>query len=361
MHFDQGIAWDGTRQVPFTDLLSCSRNSPELVQWANGSWTSVPANTLAISDLGLQVYEQRTNKCTNYNANPTDLTNVTKSGDAAAVLSVVDDSAALALAGLSQIATSGKVYKLDNSAGSATARATISGLTGNTNPHAGSSYIRGGSGGLSPSGAGTSQFATFTASAMYARIAGVFTPADNSRTLTVVANAGQTVYFILNDLEEGSFATPPIITAGAAAARAADVITAIGALRTAALNAKAAFFRTFGVAGGTVPRLIEFSGGALLGFPTINTVGDLATVTVATFGSGTYTGVVKSSYSLASTGRSLVANEGTLVSNATAITGNTGTIYLANRAAGDRALNGFLQRFVLGPNFGMFNSMATTP
>jgi len=152
----------------------------------------------------------RTNKCTCRKTNPTDTTNLTKSGDAAAVLSVVDDTAALAAAGLDKICTSGKVYKLDNSAG-ITAAQVVNSVTGNTNPHSVSVYQRGGSGFLD-----TNQSPgrlTFTASTDYARTCATnITPADAGKPWRVQADAGQTIYFILPQLEEGAFCTDPIIT-----------------------------------------------------------------------------------------------------------------------------------------------------
>jgi hypothetical protein len=210
------------RVVPITSVLSVSRASPELVQWVNGHWSSVGNNVLAISDLGLQVYEARTNKNTNYNANPTDLTNVTKTGDAAATLTVVDDSSALATALLSQIATSGKVYKLDNTSGSTAAIAAMGGTAGNINTQTLSVYARvsGPAGSILRMVTSTGVFVAIT-SATYARVSvtGTSVSADQ---LGIRAQPGAVVYFILNQLEEGSFATPPIITAGAAATRAAD-------------------------------------------------------------------------------------------------------------------------------------------
>jgi len=98
-----------------------------------------------VTDQGLLLSDvARTNKVTVYNANPdASLTNAVKTGDAAATLTRVLDTTALAAAGLSAVATSGYVFKLDNSAGSTTAIATFNGLTGNTNPHTCSAWIRG--------------------------------------------------------------------------------------------------------------------------------------------------------------------------------------------------------------------------
>lgn len=158
---------------------------------------------------------RRTNKHTNFNANPTDLTNATKSGDAAAVLSVVDDAAELAAAGLAGICSSGKVYKLDNSLGVAVAYMLPAGVNGSSmSPHTASAYIRGGTGAIRSS-ATTDGITTFEASAGYIRRAGVITPQTNTRQSWFRADAGQTIYIILNQYEEGGISNP-IVVAGAA-------------------------------------------------------------------------------------------------------------------------------------------------
>jgi hypothetical protein len=182
-----------------------------------------------ITNRGILVEEARTNKGTSHNANPTEAAgfvgnpvNMSKSGDAAGILSVVDDAAALAAAGLSGACTSGKAYKLDNTAGAANAIASINGTVGNLNAHAFSCYARAtaGSGSVGRSGSSVGA-ATFSSSA-YARASAVLTPTATTEVLRVQALPGAVVYFILAQLEEGAFATSPIITTGAAGTRGAD-------------------------------------------------------------------------------------------------------------------------------------------
>jgi hypothetical protein len=158
----------------------------------------------------------RYNKCTNNNANPVDLTGMTKSGDAAAVLSVVDDSAALAAAVAAGVipagkATSGKVYLLDNTAGVAQAYANAAGTTGNLNSHTVSAYVRG----TGTARVGTNSVATIPQTPLtgaYQRV--VFTAASGTtgQTLYVTAEPGAVVYFILNDMRESVHAIPGIPT-----------------------------------------------------------------------------------------------------------------------------------------------------
>jgi len=183
-----------------------------------------------ITNRGILVEEARTNKGTSHNANPTEAAgfvgnpvNMSKSGDAAGILSVVDDAAALAAAGLSGACASGKVYKLDNTAGAANAIASINGTVGNLNAHAFSCYARAtaGSGSVGRSGSSVGA-ATFSSSA-YARVSAVLTPTATTEVLRVQALPGAVVYFILAQLEEGAFATSPIITTGAAGTRGVDL------------------------------------------------------------------------------------------------------------------------------------------
>lgn len=176
------------------------------------------ADSTTISGLGVILGQFRTNKVTINNANPISTAGLAKAGDPAAVLSLVDDAAALEAGGLLGVVTAGKVFELNNSAGTSTATVTVPGSTGNTNAHSISVYARvlsGGNGRLEMSGVigriainGTS----------YVRwVSPNVVPTDAARNLVVSAEAGQTVRFILPQLEEGSFVTSPIVTQGAPA------------------------------------------------------------------------------------------------------------------------------------------------
>jgi hypothetical protein len=110
-------------------LVSVAANQPRFDHDARGN------------KLGLMIEGAVTNKSSNYNANPTATTGFTTSGDVNGVLSVVDDTAALAAAGLDQICTSGKVYKADNSAASGSFTVSFPGTVGDTNKHSASLYV----------------------------------------------------------------------------------------------------------------------------------------------------------------------------------------------------------------------------
>lgn len=166
---------------------------------------------------GALLEEARTNLCENYNANPTDTTGITKTGDAAATLSVVDDTTNLNEAGLGWLCHTGKAYKLDNSGGAAIASAEITGNPGNTNAHTYSVYARlhstTGNGSLSD--ANRTSPTTFVNSYYESVVHEIAAAsADATGKLSVNADAGAVVYFVLNQLEEGAFATSPIIVTG---------------------------------------------------------------------------------------------------------------------------------------------------
>lgn len=148
----------------------------------------------------------RVNKCLNYNANPTDLTGVTftNATNGLATATIVDDTAALAAAGLSGQATSGKVYRIDNSVGNSSAYLVASGSVGNVSPHTVSAYGRLISGSLVrvelQGGAG----GTTSANAAYTKISTTVTPDTTARGLVMLVPAGAVGHFILNQLEEGN-------------------------------------------------------------------------------------------------------------------------------------------------------------
>jgi hypothetical protein len=139
-----------------------------------------------------------------------DLTNITKSGDAAAVLSVVDDTAALTAAGLIGVCTGGKVYKLDNSAGSGVSYVVFSGPTTNINPHSGQIYVLGDAARIID-GNNLAVWNDFDSAVSFtARTFTNITPSVTTTTLALRVPAGANIQFILPQLEEGAFATPPI-------------------------------------------------------------------------------------------------------------------------------------------------------
>lgn len=152
------------------------------------------------------IWSARVNKCLNYNANPVDLTGTafTNATNALATATIIDDTAALAAAGLSGLATTGKVYRIDNSAGNSSAYLVASGSVGNVNQHTVSAYGRLISGSLVrvelQGGAG----GTTSANPAYTRLSTTVTPDTIARGLVMLVPAGAIGHFILNQLEEGT-------------------------------------------------------------------------------------------------------------------------------------------------------------
>ena len=175
------------------------------------------------NDFGVLAEGAVQNKCTNYNANPdAGLTNLTKSGDAAAIMTRVADATELANAGLDALCTDGNVIKLDNSGGAGTADITITGTVGNTNKHSLSVWWRGsGVGRIFTTGvAGSNK----TMQATYERVENTnITPAGAGAQMVIRANAGAVIYFILNQLEESPIVSSEIVTAGSAVTRAEEM------------------------------------------------------------------------------------------------------------------------------------------
>lgn len=236
--------------------VSVTRASVGYAERLDGSLVLFGSNIPRITDKGLLVEEARTNKATNTNVNPQNLTNVSYSGDPAGILSVVDDSAELARIGLT-----GNVYKIDNSAGTVNASAVFVGQAGNTNPHTTSVYWRG-------TGTGRQgNTANFGASeplpATYTRSVKTQAVDTANRQMGVSAGPGSVVYFILNQFEEGSFATSPIPINGAAATRAADNVSLVGqSLSPAALTLLAQASQVSGTPGAAA-RLARLYDGTL--------------------------------------------------------------------------------------------------
>ena len=227
---NQVYQYAGSPYVTPTDLpgTTFSRASEALNADAAGQWYAFASGTLRLTSAGCFFGEGTTNKCTNYNAKPTDLTGVSRFGDAASTLTRVDATTELRAAGYGPLIDAGKmngfVYKLDNSAGATSAGANIGGAVGNTNTHTVSAvgWTTSGSGAyISFDGASGAQTFPPTTPTRTSRGG---TPASSSTNAYIIAPAGCVVLFILNQLEEKANMTSPVIVSGASATRNADVL-----------------------------------------------------------------------------------------------------------------------------------------
>lgn len=230
----------GQSELASVPGYSFTRASAGYAQNAAGLLLPFASGVPRITDKGVLVEGARTNKCTNYNAalpalvtpavlatfNAAVTNLVAAGGDGNTLFGIVDDAAALAVAGLSGAVTNGRVIKIDNSAGAATAFINLGGTTGNTNAHTMSAYLRANapvtSAPMTFTGGSGNNFDITTA---YQRYTQTFTPGAGTNQSTLRCPAGSVMYFILNQLEEGAFVSSPIVVAGASATRVADVLT----------------------------------------------------------------------------------------------------------------------------------------
>lgn len=180
----------------------------------NGNLVSFAANNPRITCAGVLIEEARTNLETNTNVNPASTAGLTKSGDAAAVLSVVSDTA---------MGLTGNVYKFDCTACSGTASAFFpSAATVATTTYTASVYARGsGSGCATQSDLGCTPAALPSTYGRLTRTGAASTTGDQGG---VTVAAGGVMFFTYNQLEAGAFATSPIAVAGATITRPADVM-----------------------------------------------------------------------------------------------------------------------------------------
>jgi len=221
---------DGRRHATLDAVpgVTFGRVGAGLAQEADGRWRPFATGRPRITGRGLLIEGQRTNKVACRNAAPVDLTGVVRTGDAAATLALVDDTAALRAAGLGELidagVTTGRVLYLDNRAGTALAQVRLPGPVGDLTDHAVSLVWRGGGQGRF----GTTQtFGSYEALeggyVRRAKIANGLTQA--TRVFGLDIQAGAEVWFILMQMEDGARATSPIVTADAAATRGTDALT----------------------------------------------------------------------------------------------------------------------------------------
>ncbi|MFC0634879.1 phage head spike fiber domain-containing protein [Brevundimonas balnearis] len=226
-HLGPRRIWDFTR--PGVTGLTFSRASTAIARDAGGGLSLFANGQPRLTTAGLLLEPAALNKLVIRNAEPLDLTGVSKGGDAAATLSLVNDAAAVTGSGLGGVCGSGVVFRLDNSAGSTAAYINFpTSVAGATSAHSISIYSRGGTGvvGTSVSTTGLSSGAgLIPASILYRRAttASGGMPMVAGRYPRIFADPGQTLWLILPQFEAGGAATSTIRTEGAQAARSAEL------------------------------------------------------------------------------------------------------------------------------------------
>lgn len=207
-------------RITFTRASGAGRfNAQGVYEWLPADQPRIDFDPVTGECRGLLIEEQRTNKCSAANYNPTSLAGMVigGSGAADATLSVVNDSAELAAAGLSALCSNGQVYKLDNSAGTGFAWARPAGSASEV-AHTLSAYVRS-TGGLAYLDYDTTKpgaVKTIPATTKYSRVAGTAVATSLAKQLRIGADAGTVIYFILFQMEEGAQVSSVIPVAGGA-------------------------------------------------------------------------------------------------------------------------------------------------
>jgi hypothetical protein len=217
------------RHLNFTSSLpgevTFLRNSKATCRNANGKLIEVGLNAPRLdhtedgAPLGLRIEHGATNKCTNYNINPVDTSGLSTAGTG--TINVVDDTAELLAAGLDLICTSGTVYKAEATTGS-TFIVYFSGNTNNINKHSMSIYARGegGSGTTARLALGGAELHIAETGGNYQHYAYEnLTPDKTTRKMTIAINGNETLYFILNQLEESTECSSLIPVEGSSVTR----------------------------------------------------------------------------------------------------------------------------------------------
>lgn len=173
-----------------------------------------------------------------------------------------------------------------------------------------------------------------------------------------------TLRLAMPQLEKGADATSPILTSGADATRAADMLVLNASAQASAISAKSVFAQTTDVSGVSAsPYVLEFNGSqrAYFGSRTSATIHNGTQSADARLGNvATVDERVRMSFGFDGAGMSAKGNGGIQAANANAIGALSGPVNVGNRAAGDRPLSGYLQRLAFGAEKGAFDSLTST-
>lgn len=289
-----------------------------------------------------------TNKLLCRKHNPVDLAQLGTGGDAAAVLSLVDDRTALSAAGLSAVCSNGMVYKVNNTAGTTNAIVAFNGSVGNTNVHCVQAWMRGsGTVDLRLSDASVSVSASLTSNWVQYQSGGG-TPTATNMTMRVVIPAGAILYLILPGLYEQPFAphAPVIGDAAAVASRAAESFRLPAGLETAMQGSAGTMLvrmaaRRAGTSSSDVPVVLGGPAHPLVGLRSatgVRTMLDAASVLDAVPGADILANGLGAVFAWSADGAASCANGGAVVSSATSILpGIRSTGWLGRAGAGGYA------------------------
>lgn len=331
-----------------TGLLTLTRATAGYAQYQSGCWQQFPSGAFRITDKGLLIEEARTNSA----LWARDMTN--------AAWTKVNMTTAQTATGSDCIANSATT--LTATAANATALQTIVSISQADTYSVGLKRISG-SGTVNISLDGVS----WTAAAVtttWTRFSVTSTLLNPNLGIQIVTN-GDVIAADFNQAELGSsFATSPILTTTVAVTRNTDLVQASGAIAATISGASSAFFQTNAATFSLSPRLLNLGNATLIFFSStqVRASDNTNTATATIGGAGTMSGVVKSAYGMDNTSMTVVANAGTLVTQATSTWATQAagqTPFIGNNNTGIRALNGYLQRVVFGSIKGQFNNLTS--
>ena len=359
----------GTRS--FTDLFALTRATPETVTSSGGIISYAASGQPAVSDLGLAVWESRTNLA----KQSVDLTNaawaihngtistdgtLAPDGSAAQKFTAAAGNTYHEISNTISIAiVSGSTYQytvyvkpgtnryVTVSPGTSAADYAIAVFDVGTGASGSATQTAvGGTSGTIVSSASTYIGGGWYRLSLIAHMAGTaghiqfgLAGAATGNTISVgdlIFNAAGTesAYFFLPDLQLGDFASPAIPTTSAAASQGADVVVPAGLLKS--IFASPSGWLYANVAGSpsdNTPTIWDKdnANNTPAYFDTTSTITSIMSGVLlrATLGSGAQSGKVKSLVTWNAAGRSLAANGGTVVSDANTLAGSN-TPYLGS-------------------------------
>lgn len=234
---DAVMGWDFRDNSVHGLTSNFVRASEALMKDAAGDWQVFASNTLRRTEtIGARFETARTNKITWKNANPTDLTGMTKSGNASSTLTVVDSGHADFAAVQAVIAASeldavvGDVYCLDNNlGGSGSAFVNMTTTVGNTNPHVTELWAWGPGGNYKIWDQLVGATGYIAIPSALTRRSVAITPTSSANFQQIGVQLGGKLFFILGQTFEGTLTTlSPVRTdGGSPAAQAADALDLI--------------------------------------------------------------------------------------------------------------------------------------
>lgn len=383
--FTEDETWDGSARGVPSDYLTCSRGSGKWVRNAAGLFTFIGNDVLPLTDVGLLVEDQATNLAlhsenftnaywtaqngtiTGGQAAPDGTTNAIEfnEGSATGGHNLQAASNPISFTNANQYSASFVVKAGTCSTVQLTFGSAAFGGLGyrNYDLSNGTLGTTGGtvaSSGIVPLGNGWYRI-WITVQASATASSTILCAATNGSSATrAISYTGtnRTFYAWCGDVVAATGPTSHITTTTATATRLADVISLTGDAATAALAAKAAFFKTAYAMAAANGRLIDFNGTQEVDIASATTsrISNGTNTATATLGSSASfrNGVIKVAGGMDSS-LAIVGNAGTPATSANAWGSPSGTVYVGNIAAGTAAMRGLMQQLMFSATDNQFS------